>query len=580
MVEKCPEWEKPLKAAQYYGSANHGLGFLHIDLEGVEGQAKLGSILDNYGVLTIEEGEMDKEGIILCLKRMFDKDWSWELKGMDEYRFMIRFPPNKKVEDIVMGDMIWFPLNKEGVMASLKAWDGEIKPIGRLVEAWVQVRGIPPKWSGWVVFQQIASSLGKLADIDWYSLFSSQHEMVRLKIKCKDPTKIPTQRLLEMNDDLFILSYKVENFEQIQKSKNQDEDDDGGDGDDDPDLDEDDLLGDELPENNTSRTQATTKTTEKGQGSTSAERKEASQSGKHTPGNSSKRTAYQSQEAVELAWQSINRKAEIADKTGEMNTQYCMNLLRAMELEEKEENSEMEQIMEAGEDNELINLPEEWVYSLSEGEIRDNTQPPSEVNNGEEMLPEQEEQHDQEGDVNMLGEQGKTTIGEEGRTKRKTNKWGPIQAEKRSTRLREDGKTALEKAQNLKRKVNLEDNQGKKTYASAVLSKSEFFHIAEVVGVTVEKNNKDISGDVLAEIQELDKDRTSSFSLACKNPTCSKDNKEVDLAPEDGMDVQDEAPVTPKQKAICNKLNSSIGIDEHSEWTDVAPRKKNKKRTK
>jgi hypothetical protein len=64
--------------------------------------------------------------------------------------------------------------------------------------------------------------------------------MVRLKIKCKDPCKIPIQRVLEIKDELFLLTYKVEG---VQQSLNDKGDDDGGDGGEDPDNDEaDDLL--------------------------------------------------------------------------------------------------------------------------------------------------------------------------------------------------------------------------------------------------------------------------------------------------------------------------------------------------
>jgi hypothetical protein len=145
MVGKCPEWERPQKVAQYYGSANQGLGFLHVEVETKEDKLRLWNASNNHGVLTIEEGEMEQEEIVQSLRRMFDKEWHWKLRTMDEYRYMVKFPPNKKVEDIAMGDVIWFPLNKEGVMASLKAWDGETQPIGKLKEVWVQVRGIPSR---------------------------------------------------------------------------------------------------------------------------------------------------------------------------------------------------------------------------------------------------------------------------------------------------------------------------------------------------------------------------------------------------------------------------------------------------
>jgi hypothetical protein len=98
---------------------------------------RLWDTTDNHGVLTIEEEDMEQEEIIQNLKRMFDKDWQWKLKPMDNYKYMIKFPPSKRVESTSMGDVIWFPLSKEGVMASLKMWDGEIKTIGKLKEAWV-----------------------------------------------------------------------------------------------------------------------------------------------------------------------------------------------------------------------------------------------------------------------------------------------------------------------------------------------------------------------------------------------------------------------------------------------------------
>jgi hypothetical protein len=136
---------RPQKAAQYFGNANHGLGFLHVEVDPKEDKPKLWSASDNYGVRTIEEGAIQREDVVHNLRRMFDKDWVWKLRPLYDYRYMIRFSPSKRVENMVMGDVIWFPLNKHGVMDSLKVWDGEINPMCRLVAAWVQVRGVPPK---------------------------------------------------------------------------------------------------------------------------------------------------------------------------------------------------------------------------------------------------------------------------------------------------------------------------------------------------------------------------------------------------------------------------------------------------
>ena len=45
------------------------------------------------------------------------------------------------------------------------------------------------------MFDQIASTFGVLMDVDWQHNFQSFFDVVRLKISCKDPTKIPSERI-------------------------------------------------------------------------------------------------------------------------------------------------------------------------------------------------------------------------------------------------------------------------------------------------------------------------------------------------------------------------------------------------
>jgi hypothetical protein len=111
---------------------------------------------------------------------------------------------------------------------SLKAWNWDIDPYDVLEEVWVQVRGVPPKWSKWRTFRELASSLGKMVEIDWNSLFSSFYSMVRVKIACKDPTKISKKRLFEMKNSLYVIYFKVEGSVEARI----DEDEDGGDDED------------------------------------------------------------------------------------------------------------------------------------------------------------------------------------------------------------------------------------------------------------------------------------------------------------------------------------------------------------
>jgi hypothetical protein len=110
---------------------------------------------------------------------------------MEDYKYLIRFPPHKQVAATLISNTTYFKMCKEGVLVSLKAWNGDIDPYDSLEEAWVQISGVPPKWCNWKTFIQIISSLGKMIEIDCNSLFTSFFGMVRIKVECKDISKIP-----------------------------------------------------------------------------------------------------------------------------------------------------------------------------------------------------------------------------------------------------------------------------------------------------------------------------------------------------------------------------------------------------
>ena len=60
--------------------------------------------------------------------------------------------------------------------------------------------------------------------------------MIRVKLMCKDSRKIPLQRIMEMGDKLYLISFTTKRVDQIQKSGG-DKDEGGEDGDEDKDGD-------------------------------------------------------------------------------------------------------------------------------------------------------------------------------------------------------------------------------------------------------------------------------------------------------------------------------------------------------
>jgi hypothetical protein len=56
----------------------------------------------------------------------------------------------------------------------------------------------------------MASGFGLLLDVDWSSLFKSFYEKVRLKVACRNPRKIPKERLFELDRKLYLVSIVTE----------------------------------------------------------------------------------------------------------------------------------------------------------------------------------------------------------------------------------------------------------------------------------------------------------------------------------------------------------------------------------
>jgi hypothetical protein len=170
--------------------------------------------------------------------------------------------------------------------------------------------------------------------VDWYSLFSNQFAMVRLKLKCKNPSRIPLERVLVIHDELFLLTYKVEGYKHKQKSEGKD---DGSEDGDDPDIDdEDDLLKEELDD-----------LQKKNQPSRSGEKKE-SNGGDSTSkqqvqeGYKDRQNQSKTKEAITTAMKLVTRMLDEGEMQENPNRNFCINLLKAMELDDKENEDGLE----------------------------------------------------------------------------------------------------------------------------------------------------------------------------------------------------------------------------------------------
>jgi len=379
VAEGCKEWKKPQLAAQYYGSANRGLGFHHIDVVTREGRFKHWAGFENYGVFTIEEGNLSEEEIIKTLKQQVDKEYAWKLMKMDEYRFLVKFPPHIRVESKVLWEANYFYLKSNTVMASLKVWNGDIEPVGQLIETWIQIRGVPPKWSDWTTIKEIASSLGKILEVDWQILFSTFFTVIRVKINCKDPSKIPEKRTMEMDDKLYMINFKMEDLDKLkEKIDGPDEDPDG----DTKNGDE----GDNGQEEGKVNSSSGDKTLDFEPG-TGEEGDNSDKSANQDPTTTQKTAARTQSMRMSLLF--------LEEKEGqEPNFQSCVDLLSAMELHDSDEESDLLDTDKADEEK-MIHLPTEWQFpdfNLITPSVVDRTEkshPSSEVTTSDQLGPEE-----------------------------------------------------------------------------------------------------------------------------------------------------------------------------------------------
>jgi hypothetical protein len=162
-------WYTLLPTAQYWGSANPGLGFFHVEVEGPEAVQWLN--MDNVGVVVVNDGEIFAVELDKNFNDMWKVNWFWNISQIGPKKFLVRFPPSKRIKELVEYPSI--NLKKEGVVIYFENWEGEAEPFEEFQEIWVKIIAIPAKWLTWKTICKVSTTLGVLVNIDWQGIFRS-----------------------------------------------------------------------------------------------------------------------------------------------------------------------------------------------------------------------------------------------------------------------------------------------------------------------------------------------------------------------------------------------------------------------
>ncbi|XP_051194795.1 uncharacterized protein [Lolium perenne] len=384
-MDNCLMWYSLLPTAQYWGSANPGLGFFHVEVEGPEAVQWLN--MDNVGVVVVKEGEISAGDLEKCFTDMWKANWFWQIRQIGPKKFLVRFPPSKRIKDLVEYPSI--NLKKDGVVIYFENWEGEAEPFEEFQEIWIKIYGIPAKWLTWKTICQVSTSLGVLVNVDWHGIFRSFYEEVRVKVAVRDKTKIPTNKLFEMEQCFYLINFVVES-EGEAIDVDDDDDEDPGLGNKGDTVNDDDEIGDDF------------KSLDKDKQSGANNKMETESS--MPLGGRSESAAHQ--------------KLEMSVLEKVLGKEPVVQVSHALVLREAEENIGKNLLQHFDDESEE---EADAVIQKEDGPVLNNSAPVVAA---------------------MAWKEKKT--------------WGPVQATRMSSRIPRDGKSAIEKAQDLKKAKNLE----------------------------------------------------------------------------------------------------------------------------
>jgi hypothetical protein len=97
--------------------------------------------MDNVGIMVVNEGEISEKELEQNFNEMWKVNWFWQIRQLSAGRFLVRFPPSKRIKELVEYPAI--NLKKKGVNVSFLNWEGEAEPYEVFKEVWVNIEGIP-----------------------------------------------------------------------------------------------------------------------------------------------------------------------------------------------------------------------------------------------------------------------------------------------------------------------------------------------------------------------------------------------------------------------------------------------------
>jgi hypothetical protein len=97
-------------------------------------------------VVVVKKGTTTVANLEMILTAIFckTKKWLWQIRELDPNSLLVRFPPWKKVHDLI--EFLAFDLEAGSMTVKIVSWDMEVAVMSDLTQICLTVKGIPPKF--------------------------------------------------------------------------------------------------------------------------------------------------------------------------------------------------------------------------------------------------------------------------------------------------------------------------------------------------------------------------------------------------------------------------------------------------
>lgn len=167
-------------------------------------------------IITISSGQASGKDVEReFMNAIGSETWKWTAKQIAENKFIMRFPNAK-----ILKEWSYFPaltMRTANAQMKIDAYTACARAKGQLHQAWFKVWDIPPNQRSIRTVAKVGGLVGKVLEIDEKTRF--RHDYVRMKIACRDVTKVPrtAESALGMSILDFHFEREVERWKQMKE---------------------------------------------------------------------------------------------------------------------------------------------------------------------------------------------------------------------------------------------------------------------------------------------------------------------------------------------------------------------------